>query len=102
MENAGASTYLTQGTTDWWTPYSVPDVTQYKYLLFALRNADNALINACMIPVSLFKSTFNNTNNYYITISQNGINGSAMYYSDTSIGLMRDDSNYKISVHGIR
>ena len=102
MEDAGSSTYLTQSTTSSWTAYAVPDITQYKYLLFALRNASSALINSCLVPTSLFKSTFNNQNNYYITVSHNGINGSAMYYGDTSIGLLCDNTSYKISVHGIK
>ena len=90
-------------TSTSWVAKTVPSLSQYKYLMCALKAGSN-LIETSLIPVSVFK-TLNSSNAFWgrrVLLTSNALKNASIYYgSDTQI-YCYIESDRDFALYGIK
>ena len=102
IENSGELTYLVGSETiAIWTAYTVPSLSQFKYIAFVINDANTSLFPPCIYPLYLFKTCTSATKNAMLSEWDN-VKCYAHYASDTKISMYVGGSTRHVAVYGIR
>lgn len=101
IENDGALARLVETTTTGWNTYTVPNLSQFKYIVFVINDGNISLFAPCIYPIYLFKQCNSTTRNAMLS-EWNSVKCYAHYVSDTQISVYIGGSSRQVTAYGIK